>query len=256
MTAADVVRLLRAKHAADVFVAECKDGPTLSRGGRHLRLDAWAMPRSWTHPETYGYEVKVSRADWVRDRKLEDYFGLTDYFCVVAPRGVVDPAELPAAVGYLEVASTGTRLLTKRRPTRLPPDEARVARLLRYVLISRATIDGAAPAGRTVDQWRAWLAQKEEDQRIGHAVSRRLRARYERDVTEVRARLRDLERREAAVAAFDERLHQLGVSLVDAGNGRWAAEAVASRVGALSLDDLRCARQHVADLQALLGERA
>lgn len=255
MTAADVVRLLRARHAADVFVAECKDGPTISRGGRHLRLDAWAMPRSWTHPETYGYEVKVSRADWVRDRKLEDYFGLTDYFCVVAPRGVVDPAELPAAVGYLEVATTGTRLLTKRRPTRLPADEARVARLLRYVLMSRATIDGEAPV-RTVDQWRAWLAQKEEDQRIGHAVSRRLRAIYQRDVEAVRARLRDLERREAAVASFDARLSQLGVSLVNAGNGRWAAEAVASRVGALSLDDLRRARQHVADLQALLGERA
>lgn len=44
MNASDVVSLIAARHTNDVFVPECKDGPTW--GGGAMRLDAWAMRKS------------------------------------------------------------------------------------------------------------------------------------------------------------------------------------------------------------------
>lgn len=70
LTSAAVVELLRAKHSGDVFVEECKNGPTHSAGrGGMVRMDAWAMPRSWAHPAVSGYEVKISRSDFLGDDK-------------------------------------------------------------------------------------------------------------------------------------------------------------------------------------------
>ncbi|GAG12604.1 unnamed protein product, partial [marine sediment metagenome] len=39
VNAREIVELLAAKHWKDIFIPECKDGP--SWGGRPLRLDAW-----------------------------------------------------------------------------------------------------------------------------------------------------------------------------------------------------------------------
>lgn len=48
MDAGTIVALLRTKHAEDVFVDECKDGPT--HYGHHLRMDAWAMKKKLGEP--------------------------------------------------------------------------------------------------------------------------------------------------------------------------------------------------------------
>ena len=69
MNARDIVDLLSTKHSKDLFIPECKDGPTW--GASHLRLDAWALTRSWASPCSYGYEIKVSRSDWMQDDKVQ-----------------------------------------------------------------------------------------------------------------------------------------------------------------------------------------
>jgi len=60
------------------------------------------------------YEVKVSRSDWLRElkdpAKAEDAAKVADRFSIVAQRGVVDVAELPATWGYIE-ASGGVEVL-------------------------------------------------------------------------------------------------------------------------------------------------
>jgi len=63
MTAKDIIKILSHKHRDDVFVTECKNGPS-NRG--YLRLDAWVMARSWARPKVTGYEVKVSRSDFLQ----------------------------------------------------------------------------------------------------------------------------------------------------------------------------------------------
>lgn len=183
MKSSDVISLLRAKHASDVFAHEVKDGPTWN--GSPMRLDGWAMRRSWTRPCMTGYEVKVSRSDWLADKKWPAYVNLVNEFYLVAPDGVILESEVPDGIGFLRVAKTGTRLFTVRKAAWREPDPGAVMTLMQYVLQSRATID-APRTPNTVEGWKQWLAEKEEKRRIGYNVSRGIRERYERDVEAVR----------------------------------------------------------------------
>jgi len=60
----DLLRLIADRHAEDVFVPQCKDGPTQGYGPKLRVLDAWAMRKSWSQWSTVGYEIKVSRDDF------------------------------------------------------------------------------------------------------------------------------------------------------------------------------------------------
>lgn len=201
MTEAErILRLLREKHAADVFVEECKDGPT--HAGRHLRLDAWVMPRSWVHPETTGYEIKVSRSDFLRDEKWTAYLAMCHRLYFVCPHGLIDTAELPQDVGLMWVAKTGTRLMTKRkavpREVEIPED------VWRYILMCRATITRERYSKDGVEYWREWLEEKRERQSIGYKVGERIREH----IRAADKRARDAEERvhgyEKAAAALAE----------------------------------------------------
>ena len=48
ITAKQILDLLAERHAGDLFVPECKDGPSQYRG--HLRLDAWTLLKSMDTP--------------------------------------------------------------------------------------------------------------------------------------------------------------------------------------------------------------
>lgn len=63
-----LIQLLRKRHEKDLLVSECKTGSTwISNGCR--RLDAWVLKRTWSPVTMIGYEVKVSRSDFVNDMK-------------------------------------------------------------------------------------------------------------------------------------------------------------------------------------------
>ena len=76
--ARQIVDLLDVRHGRDVFVPECKGGPTW--GGGHRRLDAWAMRRSYTKPCVWGYEIKISRSDFFADEKWPGYLPFCNQF--------------------------------------------------------------------------------------------------------------------------------------------------------------------------------
>jgi hypothetical protein len=114
MNANQVKAALAARHKEDLYAEEVTCGPA---GG--LRLDAWAMPRSWANFETVGYEVKVTHADWAGDRKLGQYRDYVHRMWVACPWGLIQPEEIPEGVGLLWVAKTGTRAVCKRRAPEL-----------------------------------------------------------------------------------------------------------------------------------------
>ena len=136
ITAKHILGLLRQKHVRDVFVAECKDGSSWM--AQHLRLDAWAMRRSWAPLTTFGYEIKVSRSDWTSDKRWSEYLPLCHRFSLVCPVGLIGAHELPADVGL--VWAVGNRLHTKRAAAYRQPDSAKLCSLMAYVLMSRARI--------------------------------------------------------------------------------------------------------------------
>jgi hypothetical protein len=204
VTADEVVALLAARHPAkdSVFVPECKMGQGGSR-----RLDAWVLSKTWSPWTITGYEVKVSRQDFINDDKWADYLPVCHLLYFACPSGLIQPNELPAEVGLLWVA--GSRLVTKKKAARREPDPVKVARLMSYVLMSRSRIVAdmwASADEEPLSFWRRWLDAKKDAQGIGHKVSERL--------AECLHQERELRRKaEAETARFEdvrERLREMG----------------------------------------------
>ena len=173
-TANDIIRVLANKHRDDVFIPECKDGPSQTRS--HRRLDAWAMARSWSRPLVTGYEVKISRSDFANDNKWQDYLPLCNQLYFVCPANLIQPDELPPQVGLYWVSSGGSRAYLKKkaehRSVQIPES------LWRYIVMCRSVIgadrDGTMTKSRA-DWLRGWLEQKADLKELGVAVSRRVR---------------------------------------------------------------------------------
>jgi hypothetical protein len=212
MQADTIVALLREKHKEDVFVAECKDGPTVF--GSHLRMDAWTMNRSWSNPCTSGYEVKVGRSDYLQDDKWPGYLPLCNKFWFVSPADVIHPSEVPESAGLMHVASTGRILRTvKKAPYRQVDDPVA---LYRYILMCRATIKGAWAESEgdrqaRLDFWRRWLADKEASLEIGHHVSQKLSQKVKEEIRAVRRNQHDLELRLEKLEAVRGILADMGI---------------------------------------------
>jgi len=185
VTSKQLLDLLATKHSGDIFVPECKNGPTQT--SRHLRLDAWVMPRSWAHWDTIGYEIKVSRGDFMRDEKWRAYLAYCHKFYFVAPPGIIDPKELPQDVGLLVSSKNGTRLYTKRRAAirdvEIPMD------ILIYILMCRTSVRGEYGLNEMskAEFWRNWLEKKKDLQDLGWNVSNRISTMIREEINDVRA---------------------------------------------------------------------
>jgi len=209
LNAKQVIELLKVKHKDDVFVPECKDGPTQET--RHARLDAWVMNRSWAHPMVTGYEVKVSRTDFINDNKWHAYLPLCNCFYFVAPKGLIKLSELPQEIGLLEVATTGTLLRTVRkaqyRNVEIPES------LYRYILMCRAKIADERCDHAVAEYWKRYVEGKSESAGIGAAASRKIREEY----SKMQQRVNDVERQIAVYESHREALKAVGIDPDD----RW-----------------------------------
>lgn len=216
MNAYDIQIALAAKHAGDVYVAECKNGP--SAGSSHSRLDGWAMAKSWSKPHVYGYEIKVSRSDFQRDEKWQNYLALCNSLYFVCPPKLIQPEELPGDVGLLWCH--GTRLLSKKkaayRAVQIPES------LWRYVVMCRSKIVDStfnSTEGESVrEYWERWLKQKEEDRDIGHQASRGLAQLYAKRVKLVQKENERLKEENTLLATTKALVEKLGIS-------KWDSEA-------------------------------
>lgn len=173
ITARDIVALLAVKHAGDVFVPECKNGPTHTAS--HLRMDAWAMARSWKHPKVVAYEVKISRSDFLQDDKWRGYLPYCNELYFVCPQKLIAPEELPGDIGLIVPSANCSRLYTKRKA--VYRDIVIQEDVLRYVLICRAKIGGDTSHDKC-DQsvrWADWLARRKYTEDLGYQVGRALR---------------------------------------------------------------------------------
>lgn len=226
--AKQLLGLLAARHGKDVFVAECKSGPT--HGAAHLRLDAWAMRSSWANACATGYEIKVSRSDFQRDEKWRNYLPYCNEFYFVTTSGVADLSELPAEVGLLVASKNLKRLYCKRKAVYRDlevPDP-----LYRYILMCRARIaderEGGAEYVDAATYWRRWLATKELDHELGRRVSRALRTVIATRIGEVGRENRELKDRCGKYEDVRRVLSGLGLD-PDCPPSEWRmSEAVAS----------------------------
>jgi hypothetical protein len=171
-----IIDLLKAKHHDAVCVPECKTGATVN--GYH-RFDLWVMEKSWAHPKIIGYEIKLSRSDFLNDKKWPRYLSYCNEFYFVCADGIADKRELPDEVGLLTVSKTGSRLfIRKKAPYRdITIDDD----IFRYILMWRAKID-SEKSSMYIEFWKSWLINKKECNAIGHAVSKELNIRFHREI--------------------------------------------------------------------------
>ncbi len=203
MKSREIIDLLAKKHDEDVFVTECKNGP--SQGNKHVRMDAWVMNKSWANPCVTGYEVKVSRADFIADNKWPSYLPLCNQFYFICPSGIIKPEEVSPDAGLMWVSKTGGMTITKKKaPYRqvIIPEE-----LFRYILMCRTRIDGERDeSSNKLDYWRRWLEGREEAKSLAYRVSSKIREH----VSEVNIRCTKLENQMAKYDRIRELLIGMG----------------------------------------------
>ena len=137
------------------------------------------MKRSWSNSCIDGYEIKVSRSDFLKDEKWQGYLGLCNRFWFVCPAKLIAAEELPQEVGLIWVASTGNSLFTKRKAIRRQvdiPDS-----LWRYIVMCRTKIAFTYPSSPedNLPYFQKWLAEKKEGRWVGSRVAKALQKRVE-----------------------------------------------------------------------------
>jgi hypothetical protein len=210
MTADDLQRMLSTRHAADVYVAECKDGPSQTRA--HRRLDAWVLLKTWSPITTIGYEIKVTRQDWRRDEKMHDYMPLCHLLYIAAPKGIVPADELPTGVGLIEPIGTNGRLQVRRKAARR--EIALPAELMVYVLMCRTRItrDRNDYHGTDAREWRVrelreWVEGRHDREALSMAVSQKIRAAFDEQARQLRAE----RTRHDTLEHIEQRIAELGL---------------------------------------------
>jgi hypothetical protein len=102
--------MLRKRYAAPEWALMEEVAPATGGGTRYADGVAVNLWQSRGHA-IYGFEIKVSRSDWLRElkqpEKAEPIFRFCDRWYIVAPRGIVKDGELPPSWGLLELRATG-----------------------------------------------------------------------------------------------------------------------------------------------------
>lgn len=130
MNVGELQSLLARRYAAPDYalIWEVRDGTGFAAQGR--QMDAMAMSL-WPSRgmEVHGFELKVSRGDWLRElkqpEKAEAFHQFVDRWWVVADKDVVNVAELPKGWGLLVAKETELRqsvqaALQKAKPLTRP----------------------------------------------------------------------------------------------------------------------------------------
>jgi len=114
--------MLQKRYPAGEWALMQEVAPRTGGGTRYADAVAVNLWSSRGHA-VHGFEIKVSRSDWLRElkqpEKAEDVYQFCDHWWIVAPRGVVKDGELPPTWGLLEVRDTG--LVQQTAAPRLTP---------------------------------------------------------------------------------------------------------------------------------------
>lgn len=103
MKASFIKQVLAKKHSKDFFLCEVKTGPSWYTSGLGI-IDAWAMKKSWANEKVTGYEIKVSRSDFVKDEKWTNYLPFCNEFYFICPKDLIKRDEVGGLICGLTYA--------------------------------------------------------------------------------------------------------------------------------------------------------
>lgn len=157
MTSKEIKNLLEQKYSAPVyaFFTEVAKGGVGSFNG-YIDGIAYSLYPSMSH-EIHGFEIKVSRSDWLKELEMPAKAGDAMQHCnrwwLVAPKGVALKDEVPKSWGFYEIINGK---FYKRKPA--PAMETTIDLAFIAGLLRRAT-EGTIP----VETLHARIAQEKEE---------------------------------------------------------------------------------------------
>lgn len=201
LRADEVLHALARRHSKDLWLTEVKTGPTWNaRVGQLHRIDGLAVRRSWSSPCITGYEVKVSRQDWVRDEKWHAALPDCHVFYIGCPHGLIAAEEVPAEVGLIWVDQGGRRASVRRKAVHR---EIELSPLLLYhLVISRLESDHHPFFSDTREALEAWVQDKARRVALADSVRTRLAEAVGAAETRAREAERTAERLEEDAARW------------------------------------------------------
>ncbi|GED35007.1 hypothetical protein P9G84_31890 [Brevibacillus centrosporus] len=237
----EIKRALSKRHMDDLFLTEVKTGATWSNK-ELLKFDAFAIKKSWAKPRLTGYEVKVSRSDFLQDEKWPGYLPHCHCFSFVCPKGLIAPEELTDGVGLIWYYPDTGALVTKRpakyRLIDIPAD------LLYYILLSRTDSDRHPFFSDRREMIESYLTQKEARLRIGQDFKGRL---FD-EISGLRTKVKELEDELRYGGNKGEQLTQIKEAAEKAGintNRRWWPNDVVEMLGQGMHPDMKHAIERI-----------
>ncbi len=255
VTSKDIKLALAEKHHRDFFLTEVKSGSSwMTPKGNLMILDAFAIRKSWTSPCFTGYEIKVSRSDFLRDCKFYTYEVLVNELYIICPKGMIERTELPESVGLMyydpEKKTITTRKKAIYRKIDYSPD------LLLYIIYSRMESDRYPFFDSKEDYFREYVEGKRRHKELAYSVKTKLveeNARLEKE-------LEALERfKEQRNAFYDIQKVAEKHNIWAGWNGQGLAEGLdkaLSRRPTEDVKDIRMSLEHVVNRLKRMEEKA
>lgn len=172
VTARDIKLALAKKHQTEFFLTEVKNGPTGVTRGQLLIFDAIAIYKSWSRPQIRGYEIKVSRSDFLRDAKYSQYLPYFHEFYFVVPSGLVQRQEVENDIGLIWYNPATGSLTTKKKA--VYRDIEINAEMLLYIIMNRLENDRIPFYSKKAEYWKDWLANKINNRELAWRVKSKL----------------------------------------------------------------------------------
>ena len=218
ITAKDIESLLQNKHGEDIFIPQCKTGP--SYGYNAGTLDAWVMPKSWANMNCIGYEIKVARSDFLRDDKWKNYLPYCHSFYFVCPTDLIQPSELPPEAGLMWISPTGKRLYTKKkapfRSLEIP------SQLFCYILMWRIRgLKGEESQTDPKTALREFVKHKKWNLAWGHTFGKRLETVIQKEIRDVKSENYSLLKRIESAEKVEKMLEECGMNSPSWYNGHY-----------------------------------
>lgn len=210
VTSKEIKKALSGYHDKDFFLTECKNGSTYFPPEQGLLMfDGLAITKSYTRPCITGYEIKVSRGDFLQDNKWHLYLQYCNEFYFVVPKGLIKKDELPDSVGLIYYYPETSFLKKKKKA--LWRDIEEPVGMYKYIIFSRLEQDRIPFYESRAEYAKDYLKDKSEKRKLGKMFGNKLT----HDLAEAQERLSALEDTEKKVILLNQirqvmRKHEIG----------------------------------------------
>lgn len=220
VSARDIKRALSNYHSdpydSTIFF-EVKNGSTYFNS-ELLIMDGLAIKHSWVNPCLTGYEIKVSRSDFLQDDKWHGYLDYCHKFYFVCPKGMIKRKEIESMdndVGlmYYSPDYKNCGLYTMKAPAYrnagFPPKE-----LLYYIIMSKLESDRYPFHSDKKEFFKEWLADKKDNIKLSFRIEEKLGdtiREQQREINRYHEEKEQLKKNKKKMNKFFDYLNNLGL---------------------------------------------